>query len=84
MTLQMRNDFSASTHESINESFDFYNYLYYKRQSPIVILNLRFKINNYKNTENEIGDRNGKMEEDNSEQQKSGGKIHRQGSKEMK
>ena len=62
-TLQIRDLFSASTNEVVNESFDFYNYRYSKRESPVVMLNLRFNINNYKNNESENG--NGNMEDDN-------------------
>ena len=64
-TLQIRDLFSSSTYESTNESSDFYNYRYSKRESPIVMLNLRFNINNYKNNESENGDGNGNMEGDN-------------------
>lgn len=48
-TLQIRDLFGASKFESTNQSFDFYNYRNVKREWPIVMLNLRFNINNYKN-----------------------------------
>lgn len=64
-TLQVRDAFSASTQESVNESFDFYNYRYSKRESSVVILNLRFNINNYQNHEN--GNGNGNIEGENGE-----------------
>lgn len=48
-TLQVRDLFGASKFESTNQSFDFYNYRTSEREWPIVMLNLRFNINNYKN-----------------------------------
>jgi hypothetical protein len=55
-TLQIRDVFSSATSESTNESFDFYNYRYAKRESPVVMLNLRFNINNYTNDERDNGE----------------------------
>jgi outer membrane receptor protein involved in Fe transport len=57
-TLQVRDLFSSSTSEATNESFDFYNYRLSKRESPVVMLNLRFNINNYNNDEGENGEEN--------------------------
>lgn len=57
-TLQIRDLFSASTQESTNESFDFYNYRYSQRESPMVMLNVRFNINNYKTEGREEGEEN--------------------------
>jgi len=48
-TLNVRDLFGTSKFESVNESSDFYNYYYSERESPVVMLNLRFNINNYKN-----------------------------------
>ncbi len=64
-TLQIRDLFSASTNESVSESIDFYNYRYSKRESPVVMLNLRFNINNYENNERENGEDN--MGDDNTQ-----------------
>jgi outer membrane receptor protein involved in Fe transport len=47
-TLQVRDLFSAASNEAVNESFDFYNYRYSERESPVVMLNLRFNFNNFK------------------------------------
>ncbi|MBX3009310.1 MAG: TonB-dependent receptor [Melioribacteraceae bacterium] len=47
-TLQIRDLFGTAKFESVNQSFDFYNYRYSEHESPIVMLNLRFNINNYK------------------------------------
>jgi len=48
-TLQVRDIFSTAKYEFTNESLDFYKYTYAERESPVVMLNLRFNINNYKN-----------------------------------
>ncbi|MFZ4620734.1 MAG: TonB-dependent receptor domain-containing protein [Bacteroidota bacterium] len=58
-TLQIRDLFSASTNETVSESFDFYNYRYSRRESPVIMLNLRFNINNYQMDENEGRDDSG-------------------------
>ncbi len=58
-TLQLRDIFSASTNEVVSESFDFYNYRYSRRESPVIMLNLRFNINNYQIDENEGRDEPG-------------------------
>ena len=47
-TLQIRDVLSSAKFESENKSFDFYSYRHMERESPIVMLNLRFNINNYK------------------------------------
>lgn len=60
-TLQIRDLFSAAKNEDVNESFDFYNYRYSERESPVVMLNLRFNINNYKN-DREAGEENTESE----------------------
>ncbi len=62
-TLQVRDLFTPAINEAVNESFDFYNYRYSKRESPVVMLNLRFNINNYKSNERENG--GDTMDEDN-------------------
>ena len=50
-TLQIRDVFSTANFEQVYESSDFYNYSYRGRQSPMVMLNLRFNFNNYKNND---------------------------------
>ena len=47
-TLQIRDLFGTAKFESTSQSFDFYNYRYSERESPVVMLNLRFNINNFK------------------------------------
>ncbi|MGK9368628.1 TonB-dependent receptor domain-containing protein [Melioribacter sp. Ez-97] len=53
VTLQVRDLFGTAEFEMLEESHDFYNYSHFKRESPIVMLNLRFNINNYKNNRRE-------------------------------
>ncbi|MEG8946701.1 outer membrane beta-barrel family protein [Rosettibacter firmus] len=48
-TLQIRDLFGASKFKSENSSYNFYNYRSAEREWPIVMLNLRFNFNNYKN-----------------------------------
>lgn len=48
-TLQVRDVFGTAKYEFTNESIDFYKYMYAERESPVVMLNLRLNINNYKN-----------------------------------
>jgi len=52
-TLQVRDLFGASKFKSESQSFDFYNYRSAEREWPMVMLNLRFNINNYKNERRE-------------------------------
>lgn len=47
-TLQIRDIFSTSKHETTYEGNDFYSYSLMEHKTPIVKLNLSFKINNYK------------------------------------
>ncbi len=55
-TLQIRDVLGTSKFEFENKSFDFYSYRHMERESPIVMLNLRFNINNYKADRRERGD----------------------------
>ncbi|MCF8228222.1 MAG: TonB-dependent receptor family protein [Bacteroidales bacterium] len=47
-TLQVRDVFSTAKHESEIEGADFYNYRLYTHKSPIVMLNVTWRINNYR------------------------------------
>ncbi len=47
-TLSARDIFGTHSHESTSSGTGFYNYSYFKRESPIVMLSLSFKLNNYK------------------------------------
>ncbi|MFP4525503.1 MAG: TonB-dependent receptor domain-containing protein [Bacteroidales bacterium] len=48
-TLQVRDVLGTSKHESTTEEEDFYSYTLYTRKSPIVMLNITWQINNYRN-----------------------------------
>lgn len=47
-TLQIRDVFATSRHEEISKGPDFYLYNYHKHEAPIVMLNIRLVLNNYK------------------------------------
>ncbi len=47
-TLQFRDLLATAKHESEINGDDFYNYRLYTHKSPIVMLNITWKINNYK------------------------------------
>jgi len=66
-TLQVRDLFGTAKFEFINESLDFYNYRYSQRESPVVMLNLRFNINNYKNNRHGNSDEPQGLREDSME-----------------
>jgi outer membrane receptor protein involved in Fe transport len=51
-TLQVRDVFGSAKFESVSESSDFYSYRHMERDSPIVMLNLKFNLNNYKSHDN--------------------------------
>ena len=46
-TLQVRDIFSTSKHEYTSEGAGFYSYNYSTRESPVVMLNIRYNFNNY-------------------------------------
>jgi outer membrane cobalamin receptor len=48
LTLQIRDLFGTAKHEFNSSGPDFSNYNYFKRESPMVILNARINLNNYK------------------------------------
>jgi outer membrane receptor protein involved in Fe transport len=57
LTLQIRDIFGTSKHESISSGPDFYSYNYHKHQAPMVMLNVRLILNNYKlNQENNLNE----------------------------
>ncbi len=49
LTLQVRDILSTGKHESVIEGDDFYNYRLYEHKAPIVMLNITWRINNYRN-----------------------------------
>jgi outer membrane cobalamin receptor len=50
LTLQVRNLFGAK-YEQTSSGPDFYAYNYHQRESPMVMFNLRFNINNFRNND---------------------------------
>jgi hypothetical protein len=48
LTLQVRDIFGTAKHESSSSGPDFYSYNYFERESPMVILNARINLNNFK------------------------------------
>lgn len=56
LTLQVRDIFSTSKWESTTETNDLYNYRLYKYKTPIVMLNITWRINNYKSRNGNRGD----------------------------
>jgi len=53
LTLQVRDVFGTDQHESVIEASDFYAYRLYSHRAPIVMLNLTFRINNFRNNGDE-------------------------------
>lgn len=48
VTLQIRDLLSTAKYESVSEGADFYTYYYSTRESPVVMLNLRYNLNHPK------------------------------------
>ena len=48
LTLQARDLFKTGKREFTSQGADFYSYTYYTREAPMVMLNMRFNFNNYK------------------------------------
>lgn len=49
LTLQVRDIFSTGKHESTIDTDSFYNYRLYEHKAPMIMLNVTWRINNYKN-----------------------------------
>jgi outer membrane receptor protein involved in Fe transport len=47
-TLQVRDIFGTGKREFSSEGANFYNYTYHTREAPVIMLNLEFNFNNYK------------------------------------
>lgn len=60
-TLQVRDVFGTSQHESTLDLADFYSHRIYRHKSPMVMLNLSWRINNYKPSKK--GGRNGGVDD---------------------
>jgi outer membrane receptor protein involved in Fe transport len=52
VTLQVRDVFGTAQYEYTSSGTDFYTYNFFDRESPMVMLNLRFNINNYESERN--------------------------------
>ncbi len=62
LTVQVRDIFSTAKHEFSSQGQNFYRYNYFTRESPMVMLNLRYNFNNFKQEKD--GERpNGQFEE---------------------
>jgi outer membrane receptor protein involved in Fe transport len=48
LTVQVRDIFSTAKYEFTSQGQDFYRYNYFTRESPMVMLNLRYNFNNFK------------------------------------
>jgi outer membrane receptor protein involved in Fe transport len=63
-TLQVRDLFGTAKMENRSQGSDFYNYSYMKRESPVVMLNLRLNFNNFERERDER-DRNDNQNDSN-------------------
>jgi outer membrane receptor protein involved in Fe transport len=52
-TLQIQDLFHTGKREFISQGIDFYNYQYFTRNAPVVMLNVRLNFNNYKDKKND-------------------------------
>lgn len=55
LTLQIRDIFNTDKYESETEASDFFSYRRYTHRAPIVMLNVTWRINNYRNDRNQAG-----------------------------
>jgi outer membrane receptor protein involved in Fe transport len=60
LTLQIRDLFSTAKREFTSSGPDFYNYTLFERKSPMVMLNARINLNNYKSKSEQNENQNGK------------------------
>ncbi len=54
VTFQVRDIFKTDKHESTSSGIDFYTYRYFTHESPMLMLNVRFNFNNYKEEKGEM------------------------------
>ncbi|MGE5352658.1 MAG: TonB-dependent receptor domain-containing protein [Acidobacteriota bacterium] len=64
LTLQVRDIFGTHRHETTTQSEGLYSFSTFKMESPIIMLNLRYSINNFKQRERESDNGNGFGEEE--------------------
>jgi outer membrane receptor protein involved in Fe transport len=55
LTLQIRDLLHTGSREFISQGTDFYNYFHYTRQAPMVMLDLKYNFNNYKEKDQSNG-----------------------------
>ena len=53
LTLQARDLFKTGKREFTSQGADFYSYTYYTREAPMLMLNMRFNFNNFKEKQQE-------------------------------
>jgi outer membrane receptor protein involved in Fe transport len=56
LTLQIRDLFGTAKHEFTSSTPDLYSYQYFNRESPVIMLNLKYNFNNYKQQDKEQPD----------------------------
>ncbi len=59
LTLQVRDLFGTAKHEFTSTSPDLYSYQYFNRESPVIMLNIKFNFNNYKQQDHNAQPENG-------------------------
>lgn len=64
ITLQARNVFGTAQRESVSQGLDFYRYNYSTRESPMLMLNLRFNFSNFRQDRERDGNRGGENGDD--------------------
>ncbi|HEX2867448.1 MAG TPA: outer membrane beta-barrel family protein [Ignavibacteriales bacterium] len=64
LTLQIRDLFGTHRHETTTQSLGLYSFSTFKMESPIIMLNIRYTINNFKQRERELDNGNGMGEEE--------------------
>jgi len=66
LTLQMRNIFGTARHEETSSGPGFYHYHFHKMEAPMVMFNVKFNINNFRDNEDKRNndENNGEFEEE--------------------
>ncbi|MCB0274226.1 MAG: TonB-dependent receptor [Calditrichaeota bacterium] len=64
VTLQVRDLFGTARYEFTSRGADFYNYSYFTRESPIVMLNVRYNFNHFKQKRDQRGAPGGEGEDE--------------------
>jgi hypothetical protein len=64
LTLQIRDIFGTHRHETTTESAGLYSFNTFAMESPVIMLNVRYSINNFRQKERESDNGNGFGEEE--------------------